>query len=128
MFGEILRPGDVHLWIPQEYFYERRRPARSVLQSPLWFYSPACPQCPGRHDPLAPGLHHFCFRVEDCAAVDAIAQRFAADGVEFSPPQLYPEYAPDYYSIFFSDPDGIRLEITNYRKERRERFEAMKQQ
>ena len=40
-----------------------------------------------------------------------------------SPPQLYPEYAPDYYAIFFSDPDGIRLEVTNYREERRKRFE-----
>lgn len=34
-----------------------------------------------------------------------------------------PEYAPDYYAIFFSDPDGIRLEITNYRQERRKRFD-----
>lgn len=30
---------------------------------------------------------------------------------------LYPEYAPDYYAIFFSDPDGIRLELTNFRQE-----------
>ena len=75
------------------------------------------------HDPLAPGLHHFCFRVEDCTAVDAIAKRFAEDGVGCSSPQLYPEYAPDYYAIFFSDPDGIRLEVTNYRQERRKRFD-----
>jgi hypothetical protein len=30
-----------------------------------------------------------------------------------SPSQFYPEYAPDYYAIFFADPDGIRLEATN---------------
>ena len=83
---------------------------------------------PGRHsapahDPLSPGLHHFCFRVEDAAAVDAIARRFVEIGVECSAPQLFPEYAPDYYALFFSDPDGIRLEITNYRQERRKRFE-----
>ncbi|PYJ97601.1 MAG: glyoxalase, partial [Verrucomicrobia bacterium] len=29
----------------------------------------------------------------------------------------------DYYAIFFSDPDGIRLEVTNYRQERRNRFD-----
>ena len=75
-----------------------------------------------KHDPLVPGLHHFCFRVEDCAAVDAIAKLFAEKGINFSAPQLYPEYAPDYYAVFFSDPDGIRLEITNYRQERRKRF------
>ena len=37
-------------------------------------------------------------------------------------PQLYPEYAADYYATFFEDPDGIRLEVTNFREERRRRF------
>jgi glyoxylase I family protein len=75
------------------------------------------------HDPFNPGLHHFCFRVADTADVDAIARRFADVSVAFSPPQLYPEYAPDYYAIFFADPDGIRLEVTNYRQERRRRHD-----
>ena len=74
------------------------------------------------HDPLAPGLHHFCFRVEDAATVDAIAMCFASVGIQCSPPALYPEYAPDYYALFFVDPDGIRLEVTNYREERGRRF------
>lgn len=76
-----------------------------------------------RHDSLSPGLHHLCFRVEDCAAVDAIAHRFAQEGINCSSPDLYPEYAPDYYAIFFSDPDAIRLEVTNYRDERRQRYD-----
>jgi len=80
------------------------------------------------HDPLSPGLHHFCFRVEDAATVDAIARRFVENGVDCSTPQLYPEYASDYYALFFSDPDGIRLEVTNYRQERRDRFNQWKQQ
>ena len=102
--------GDQHVQYYNRHFGFVLRPARS-LQS--------------KHDPLAPGLHHFCFRVEDCAAVDAIARRFVAEGVDFSSPQFFPEYAPDYYAIFFSDPDGIRLEITNYRQERRKRFEDL---
>jgi catechol 2,3-dioxygenase-like lactoylglutathione lyase family enzyme len=99
--------GDAHVQYYNRHFGFVLRPARA-----------------GRvqHDPLAPGLHHLCFRVEDCAAVDAIAAKFAAARVECSAPQLYPEYAPDYYAIFFSDPDGIRLEVTNYREERRRRF------
>jgi glyoxylase I family protein len=79
-----------------------------------------------KHDSLAPGLHHFCFRVEDCAAVDAIAKQFTENNVDCSSPQFYLEYAPDYYAIFFTDPDGIRLEVTNYRQERRKRFEELK--
>ena len=74
------------------------------------------------HNPFAPGLHHFCFRVEDNASVDGAAKQLMAAGIACSEPQLYPEYAPDYYATFFSDPDGIRLEITNYRQERRKRF------
>src|SRR5437879_13120571 len=76
-----------------------------------------------KYDALAPGLHHFCFRVEDSASVDAVAKRFAEDGVICSSPQLYPEYAPDYYAVFFSYPDCLRLEVTNFWEARRERFE-----
>ena len=100
--------GDHHIQYYNRHFGFVLRPARSNHS---------------RYDSLAPGLHHFCFRVEDSASVDAIAKRFAEDGVTCSSPQLYPEYAPDYYAIFFSDPDGIRLEVTNYRQERRKRFD-----
>ena len=99
--------GDLHIQYYNRHFGYVLRPARAEA-------------APG---PLRPGLHHICFRVEDCAALDRIAQQFGVLRIEHSTPQLYPEYAPDYYAIFFSDPDGIRLEITNYRQERRRRFE-----
>jgi glyoxylase I family protein len=75
------------------------------------------------HDPYASGLHHFCLRVESTADVDALATRLAAAEVKVTPPALYPQYAPDYYAIFLDDPDGIRLEVTNYRQERRRRHD-----
>ena len=74
------------------------------------------------HDPYAPGLHHFCFRVETEAAVDQAARELAAAGVAASTPRYYPEYDADYYATFFEGPDGVRLEITNFRKSRRERM------
>ena len=37
-------------------------------------------------------------------------------------PRYYPEYAADYYATFFTDGDGIRLEITNFREIRRRRM------
>jgi catechol 2,3-dioxygenase-like lactoylglutathione lyase family enzyme len=79
----------------------------------------------GDHDPYAPGLHHVCFRLADRAAVDRAARELDRLGVEVTPPQVYPEYAPDYYASFFSDPDGIRLELvaeTRLRRRVRERF------
>jgi glyoxylase I family protein len=69
-----------------------------------------------RHDPYAPGLHHVCFRVATPAQVDAAARGLRDLGIEVSAPKLYPEYAPDYYAVFFSDPDGIRLEVVAHRR------------
>jgi catechol 2,3-dioxygenase-like lactoylglutathione lyase family enzyme/mannose-6-phosphate isomerase-like protein (cupin superfamily) len=56
-------------------------------------------------------LHHICFQVADREAVDLAYRRLRAVGVEPSEPKLYTEYRLDYYAIFFTDPDGIRLEI-----------------
>ncbi|MGC1676628.1 MAG: VOC family protein [Candidatus Binataceae bacterium] len=67
-----------------------------------------------RFNSYAPGLHHLCLRVSDNAAVDAVAERLRALGVETDGPRLCPEYAPDYYAVFFEDPDGIRFEVMNH--------------
>ena len=74
------------------------------------------------HDPYAPGLHHFCFRVVDERAVDRAAKALRTAGIQTTQPRYYPEYAPDYYATFFDDPDGVRLEITNFRESRRRRM------
>lgn len=76
-----------------------------------------------RHEPYAPGLHHLCLRVDSAGDVAAVAERLRALGVEASAAMPYPDYAPDYVATFFSDPDGIRLEVTNYRQERRDRHD-----
>lgn len=75
------------------------------------------------HAPLAPGLHHFCFRVDSIADVAQVATQLRNAGIEASEAKLYPEYAADYCATYFSDPDGIRLEVTNYRMERRDRHD-----
>lgn len=71
----------------------------------------------------APGLHHFCFRVEGEKDVREVARRLKEAGIDASEARHFPEYAPDYVAVFFEDPDGVRLEVTNYRKERRERHD-----
>jgi catechol 2,3-dioxygenase-like lactoylglutathione lyase family enzyme len=75
------------------------------------------------HNPYAPGLHHFCLRVDSENDVHDAAGMLKARGISVSEPRRYPEYAPDYSAVFFSDPDGVRLEITNYRQERRQRHD-----
>jgi catechol 2,3-dioxygenase-like lactoylglutathione lyase family enzyme len=76
-----------------------------------------------RHEPYSPGLHHFCLRVDSAAEVHAVADRLRAIGIDATEPKLFPEYASDYVATFFQDPDGIRLEVTNYRQERRQRHD-----
>ena len=63
------------------------------------------------HDPYAPGLHHLCLQLASAAAVDEAAAALEAAGISTVAPALYPEYNANYYATFFSDPDGIRLEL-----------------
>jgi catechol 2,3-dioxygenase-like lactoylglutathione lyase family enzyme len=99
--------GDPHVHYYNRQFGFSLRPAR-----------PGTPE----HDPYAPGLHHLCFRVVDQRAVDRAVAELRTAGVEVSDARGYPEYAADYYAAFFTDPDGMRLEITNFREIRRRRM------
>lgn len=64
----------------------------------------------------SPGLHHFCFKAKSPAAVDRLYQEFILPNNihVFDPPAHYPQYAPDYYAVFFADPDGMKLEYGYY--------------
>jgi catechol 2,3-dioxygenase-like lactoylglutathione lyase family enzyme len=75
------------------------------------------------HDPYAPGLHHLCLRVDTIDDVVATATALREAGIDATEAALHPGYADDYWATFFNDPDGIRLEVTNYRAERRERHD-----
>ncbi len=77
-----------------------------------------------KHNPYSPGLHHLCLRVESKDDIVEIANKMKIKGIEISEPKIYKEYAADYYAIFLKDPDGIELEVTNYRKERKERYDS----
>lgn len=99
--------GDPHVQFYNRQFGYVLRPARD-----------AC-----AHDPYAPGLHHLCLRVDSTADVRAAAAALRAARIDASEPANHPEYASDYWATFFSDPDGLCLEITNFRQERRERHD-----
>jgi catechol 2,3-dioxygenase-like lactoylglutathione lyase family enzyme len=108
--NEFIIGGDRHVQYFNRHFGYVLRPARAQA----------------RHDSYAPGLHHFCLRVESAAEVAAVAKQLRGAGIEASEARLYCEYAPDYWATFFDDPDGLRLEITNYRQERRDRHDRWK--
>jgi catechol 2,3-dioxygenase-like lactoylglutathione lyase family enzyme len=99
--------GDPHVQYFNRHFGYVLRPARNNIP----------------HDPYAPGLHHLCFRVKDAADVHETAEKLRTAGIDASAPKLFREYAEDYHATFFTDPDGLRLEVTNYRAERRQRHD-----
>jgi catechol 2,3-dioxygenase-like lactoylglutathione lyase family enzyme len=70
------------------------------------------------HDPYAPGLHHLCLQLPSRSAVDQAASTLAGLGIQSSKPKLYPEYNPDYYATFFTDPDGLRFELVARTRDR----------
>ena len=75
------------------------------------------------HNSYGAGLHHFCLRVASINDVTEVATQLNLHGIQATEAKLFPQYAPDYMATFFEDPDGIRLEVTNYRAERRERHD-----
>jgi glyoxylase I family protein len=99
--------GDPHVQYYNRHFGYVLRPARSKVG----------------HDPYSPGLHHLCLRVESIDDVIEAAGALRAAGIDATAAEPYPQYAPDYWATFFQDPDGLRLEVTNYRQERRERHD-----
>jgi catechol 2,3-dioxygenase-like lactoylglutathione lyase family enzyme len=105
--NKFVLDGDPHVQYFNRHFGYVLRPSRNS----------------NRHDSYTPGLHHFCLRVESVDDVVAVANHFRAAGIAASDAKLYPEYAPDYWATSLTDPDGIRLEITNYRQERRDRHD-----
>lgn len=103
--GDSAIGGDPHAHYFNPHLQVSIRPARSSA---------------ARHDPYAPGLHHVCFQVPDRRGVDEAYGALTALGVAATEPREYPEYNDDYYATFFSDPDGIRLEIVARSRTREE--------
>ena len=54
------------------------------------------------------GLHHYAFELGKRADIDALHGFLKKAGVRIVDPPG--EYYPDYYAVYFLDPDGIKLE------------------
>jgi len=59
-------------------------------------------------------LHHLAFRATSNEEVDLLAAGLVEIGAEIvGGPQFWPQHGPDYYAVFFKDPDGLKLEIVH---------------
>jgi glyoxylase I family protein len=72
------------------------------------------PNADRAHDRYTTGLHHLAWTAESRADVDALHQHLLKIGARILyAPAEYPEYGPTYYAVFFSDPDGLKLEYVH---------------
>jgi len=94
------------------------RRMEDMFEGPIWAgasveigLQAALPSSLGGHDRYAPGLHHLALTAPSREAVDRLHLQLAELELPvLDPPAEYPEYCEGYYAVFFSDPDGIKLE------------------
>jgi len=68
----------------------------------------------GSYHRKAPGLNHIAFRARSRKHVVDFYKKFLVRykiKVLYGGPNEYPEYGKGYYSVFFEDPDRIKIEF-----------------
>ena len=64
-----------------------------------------------RHDDFAPGFHHLALNAADRAQVDRVHEILLDLGADVVDPPGIHNDDPDYYAVFFRDPDDFKLEV-----------------
>jgi len=76
--------------------------------------NPADPDTANKvHDRYAPGFHHLAFDAENRQQVDAFHAMLVQEGIAVLDAPAEYDYTPGYYAVFFSDPDGLKLELVH---------------
>ena len=63
------------------------------------------------------GLNHLAFKVESKEEVDRFYNEFIKPKnikTLYETPKVFLEYEPNYYAVFFEDPDRIKIEVLYY--------------
>jgi catechol 2,3-dioxygenase-like lactoylglutathione lyase family enzyme len=85
-------------------------------QTDLWIIRTESPHGDLPYHRKAPGLNHLAFAVPRPEDVDCFCREFlAARKIQplYGSPRLFPEYHPNYYAVYFEDPDRIKLEVVS---------------
>ncbi len=80
----------------------------------LWVVRSDPPRRSETFDKGRVGLREIAFRAESRRQIDDLARGISSHGGRIlDPPREY-DYRPGYYSVFFTDPDGLKLEVVHY--------------
>ena len=68
----------------------------------------------GQHDRYSCGLHHLAWVADSREDVDRLHELLVRiEATVLDPPTDYPQYREGYYALFFTDPDGLKLEFVH---------------
>lgn len=65
------------------------------------------------HDRYAVGLHHVAFHLASRAEVDSFHEFLLSERIAVLDAPAQYDYTPGYYAVFFTDPDGIKIELVH---------------
>ena len=72
-------------------------------------------QVGARYNRYRVGLHHLALKVRTRAQVDQFHGFLCSERITvLDAPAEYPQYGKGYYAVFFSDPDGLKLEVVHF--------------
>ncbi|WP_374088010.1 VOC family protein [Methylomicrobium lacus] len=93
--------------------YDEKRIAVWLGPNPeILIYQARTDQLDRKHVTYDPGIHHIAFQVDEREVIDKLWKDLKLNGYHIlDDPREYPEYAENYYAVFFEDPDGIKLEL-----------------
>ena len=59
------------------------------------------------------GLCEIAFAAESRQQIDDLATKISTNGGKVTDPPKEYDYLPGYYAVFFTDPDGLKLELVH---------------
>ncbi|MGI8740492.1 MAG: VOC family protein [Gammaproteobacteria bacterium] len=65
------------------------------------------------YEMYSPGLHHLAFAADSREQVDELHRHLQKTGVNILNEPAEYDYMPGFYAVFFTDPDGIKLELAH---------------
>jgi glyoxylase I family protein len=89
--------------------------ARRSRTGVFWFILTAAREepPPAKHDLLSPGFHHLAWNADSRAQVDELYRLLLEKKATVLDPPAEYDYQPGYYAVYFTDPDGLKLEFVH---------------
>ena len=93
---------------------EDRLAVRKRGTSDFWIKATEEKYIPNKFHRKNTGINHFAFHVSSKEEVNRFYNEFLKPrniNTLYNSPKPFPEYEPDYYAVFFEDPNRIKLEV-----------------